>query len=83
MAGAQIQKPGRADIGKQPDPGFRHRQQGALGGDPVGPVHRNAGAAAHRDPVDDREIGLREAMDMPDDLVFLAKEDGGQLAVAG
>ena len=83
MPGAQVQKPGRADIRKQPDPGFRHGQHGALGSDPIGAVDRDPGAAAHGDAVDDREVGFREAVDLPDDLVFFAKEHRGEFAVAG
>src|SRR5947208_1266414 len=80
---AEIEKTRRADIGKQPDAGFRHRQHRALGRDAEGAVDRDAGAAAHRDAVDDCDIGLRIAVDMADQLVFLAEEDGCQRAVAG
>ena len=83
MAGAQIQEARGADIGKQADPGLRHRQQRLLGRDPVGAVDRNPGAAAHRDAVDDREIRFRIAMDAADQLVFFPEEHRGQVTVAG
>src|SRR5205085_7931845 len=81
--GTKVQKPGGADIGEQPDSGFRHRQKRALGGDPEGAVDGDPGAAAHRDAIDDREVWLRIAVDVADDLVLFAKEHRGQLAVAG
>src|ERR1051325_1654108 len=83
MAGAEVQKAGRADIRNQPDPGFRHRQERTFGGDPVPAVHRDAGAPAHRDAIDERQIRLREPVYMPDDLVLFAEENRSQLAIAG
>jgi len=80
---AQIQEAGRADIGKEADPGLRHRQHRALGRDPKSAVDRDPGAAPHRDAVDDRDIRLRVAVNMADQLIFLAEEHGGQRAVAG
>ena len=79
----EIEKACRADIGKQPNAGFRHRQHRALGRDSISAVDRDAGAAAHRDPVDDRDIGLRVAADAADQLVFLTEKRGRQGVVAG
>ena len=80
IPGAAVQKTRRPDIGKEADPGLRHREERSLGGDAVGAVDRNAGAAAHRDPVDDRDVGLGEMVDAADQLVFFAKEHGRQVA---
>ena len=82
LAGAAIQKTRRPDIGEEADAGLRHREKCALGGDAVAAVDRYAGAAAHRDPVDDREIRFGEAMNPPDQLVFFTKKDRGQVRVA-
>ena len=38
MPGAAVEKARRADIGKEADPGLRHREERALGGDAVGAV---------------------------------------------
>ncbi len=82
MAGAAVEEPGGADIGKEADRGLRHRQEGARGRQPIGAVDRDPGAAAHRDPVDDRDVGLGKAVDLVDQPVFLAKEHRGQIGIA-
>ena len=80
---ASVQKPGCADIGKQPDRGLRHREQGALRRHPVGAVDRDPGAAAHRDAVDDRDVWFRKMVDGADQPVFLAEEHRSQARIAG
>ena len=82
MPGAAVEKARRADIGKEADPGLRHCEERALGGNPIPAVDRNPGAAAHRDPVYDREIGFGKMMNPADELVFFTKKDRGQVRVA-
>ena len=57
------QKPGRADIREKSDPDLRHGEAEAVAGDPVRAMDREPDAAAHHDPVDDRDIGLAIALD--------------------
>src|SRR6185312_12919696 len=80
-AGTEIEEPTRADIGEKADMDLGHGKDGALGGDAVRAVDRDAAAAAHGDPVDQRDIGLGEAMNALDQAIFLAEEI--RLVVAG
>jgi len=75
LPGATVEKPRGADIGKQPDRGLGHSEERTLGGDAIRTVNGNPGTAAHRDPVDDRDVRLGKAMDVANQLVFFAKED--------
>src|SRR3546814_8329187 len=67
-----------ADIGKEADADLRHGQQGAVAGDAMAAVHRDADPAAHGDAVDQRHIGLAEGVDQPVEAVLLAEKDLGQ-----
>ena len=69
------------DIGEEPDPGFRHGEEGALGHHAVRAVDRDSDAAPHDDAVDQRDIGLRVAEDEGVEAVFLRVEDRGEVAV--
>jgi hypothetical protein len=81
LPGTAVEKPRGPDVGKEPDPGLRHRKKSAFRRNAVGPVDRDPGPAAHRDPIDDRDIGLEKPLDLPDQMVFLAKEHRGQVRV--
>ena len=67
------QHPGRADIRKKPDADFRHGELISVAGDAMRAVDRNANAAAHDDAVDQRDIGLRIALDEGVERIFLAR----------
>ena len=45
-----------------------------LTGDPIGAMHRHAGATAHGDAIDQRNIGLRKVPDGGIELVFRGEE---------
>src|SRR4029077_19070976 len=70
MAGTAVEKARRPDIGEETNAGLRHRKKSVFGGDAIGAVDRNPAAAAHRDAVDDSDIGLWEAVNFPDQLVL-------------
>ena len=59
-AGQARQHVGRADVREQADAGLRHREHRALGHHAVRAVHRDPDAAAHRDAVEQRDVGLGE-----------------------
>ncbi len=69
-----------ADIREEADADLGHREQVAPAAGPIATVERHADAAAHHDPVDQRDIRLRVAMDQRIELVFLTPE--GQRLVA-
>ena len=67
-----------ADIGKEPDADLRHGELGVLRQDTVRTVEGDADAAAHDDPVDERDIGLAITLDAGVHAVFVGKEAGGR-----
>src|SRR5262249_51373945 len=66
------QKPGGADIGKEADTNLGHREGKAIAGDPVRSVDRDAGAAAHHDAVDQRNVWLAVVFDLRIEAVLVA-----------
>ena len=60
--------------GKKADCGLRHGKRRPLGGDAVGAMDGDSGAAPHRDAVPQCDIGLGKGVDAPVEPVFLAEE---------
>jgi len=65
---------GSADIGDQPNAGFRHCEQRALGGNPVTTMDRQPNPAAHGDSIKDRDIRVRIGRNRLVHAVFVVKE---------
>ncbi len=63
LARQMVEKGRRADIGKKPDQGLRHREDGVLADHAMRTVHRNAATAAEGETVDQRDIGLGKPAD--------------------
>ena len=68
------QEPTSADIGKQANTGFRHREDRAFGRYPVRAVYGQSDAAAHGDAVDDRQDRFRKSFQGCVHPVFGAEE---------
>ena len=81
LAAQPRQEPGRADVREEPDPGLRHREQGALRHDAMRAVDRDADSAAHHHAVDQRDIGLGIAENQRVEPVLLGVEDHGEAAL--
>ena len=65
-----LREPGDPNVGEQADAGLGHGEPVALAGDPVGAVERDADAGPHHHPVDQRDGGLHEALELPVERVF-------------
>ena len=76
------QEEGAADIGKQTDEGLGHRKRGAVGGDAVRAVDRNADAATHDITIEQCDVGLAEMLDLRVHLVLLVPEDAREIAAS-
>src|SRR5215472_6399340 len=63
-----------ADIGKEADRGFRHREQEFFGRHRVRAMHREADTAAHVDAVDQRYPGLGVTVDAAVEDVLIVEE---------
>ena len=75
------QQPGAADIGKEAEADFGHRQLGLVGDDAMAGVRRQPDAAAHHDAVHEGDIGLWEFLDAGVEDVFLAPQDLAEIAL--
>ena len=75
------QQPGAADIGKEAEPDFGHREFRLVGHDAVRGMRRQADAAAHHDAVHEGDIGLWEFLDPGVQDVFLAPQDLAEIAL--
>ena len=64
------QEEAAADVREEADAGLGHGEDGPLGGDAQGRVHRQPHPAAHRDPVHVRDVRLRVHGDEVVELVF-------------
>src|SRR5262245_32056142 len=62
LARKTIEEIATADVGEEADQGLRHRKHGILAHDSISAVHRHATPSAHRDTIDERNVGLRKAM---------------------
>ncbi len=84
LAGAARQEVTAADVWEQADPGLRHREQHALVGDAMAPMHRDADASAHHEAVQERNIGLGIVLDpcVQDVLVAIEIENVGRCRLA-
>ena len=76
------QKPCRADIRKQADPGLGHGEHRPLGHDAVAAMDRDADPAPHHHPVHQPDIGLGIAFDLGVQAVFVGEEAEVPLAGA-
>ncbi len=65
---------GRPDIREEADADLGHREEVAVARNAVAAMQGDADAAAHDDAVDQRDIGLRIALDAGVEDVFLAPE---------
>ncbi len=78
-AGAAIEEQlSRRYPGKRPIAVSGMAKSEPLGRDAVRAVQRDAGAAAHGDAVEQRDIGFGKAVDALDQAIFLAEEIGGE-----
>jgi hypothetical protein len=68
------QIPTSTDIGEQSDSGFGHGKARVLGGDAIARGYRDADAAAHRYPVDERHERLGIGLDQRIEQVFIVEE---------
>src|SRR5690606_39536571 len=74
LARTAWQEVGPSNIGKQADPGLRHRKGGKFGNDPMAAMDGEANAAAHEDAVDQRDEGLSKFADDRVAAVFVVPE---------
>ena len=70
LVGHAGEGPAHAVVREQADAGLGHGEAVALAGDPVRAVERDADAGAHHHPVDQRDGGLGEAVELPVERVF-------------
>ena len=77
------QEPRRPDVGEKADADLGHREDEAFVHDPMGRVHHEPDAAAHRDAArqDDDRLGI--GLDPSIELIFLAPERQLGVMVAG
>ena len=68
------QEPGGADIRKKADADFRHGKRETIAGNTMRAMHRHADAAAHRNAVDQRDVGLAVILDRGIERIFVAPE---------
>ena len=68
------EEPGRAHVREEANPGLRHGEAETIAGDTMRAVNRDADAAAHHHPVDDRDDWLAIALDRGHEAVFVAPE---------
>ena len=74
------QEPAAADIGKEADAGLGHREHRLFRHDPVRAVKGDADAAAHRNAVDQRDIGFGETRNRRVQPVLVGEEVVGRFA---
>ena len=68
------QIPPAADVGEQADRRLRHREHGALGRDAIAAGQRDPDAAAHRDPVHERDARLGVGIFEMVEAIFVEEE---------
>lgn len=69
-----VEEVGAADVAKEPEGRLGHRHQRALRRHAERPVHGEAAAPAHADPVDDCHVRLRQPPDQAVEVVLGAEE---------
>src|SRR5947208_1822556 len=75
------QQPGTADIRKEAEADFGHRELRLLGHNTVATVRRQADAAAHHDAIHEGDIRLREFLDAGVEDVLVAPQDLAEIAL--
>ena len=74
FAGTSRQEVAPANIGKQPNSGFRHRKDHRLACHPMAAVHRHADAATHHNAMQQRDRGLAKVLDSRVQPILIAIE---------
>src|SRR3984893_3199338 len=72
IAGQARQKKSRADIGEKADACFRHGEGEMFARDDMRAVHGDPGAAAHDDPIGQRDVRFGIELDAAIEAIFLA-----------
>ena len=68
------QEPGRSNVGKKANPHLWHGKRKAIAGNAMRTMHRHADPAAHRNAVDQSNVGLSVVLDRRIERIFVAPE---------